>query len=310
MEQARLTQFAKVVAFDANRYDLALNMIYYGINYLKTYGYLQNFKYTIDDFKTRVKLFQEMFNITLDGEIGPETLSSMSLKRCGCPDIPFANTQSIKWNKEVKYFVEDAPTIDGIKANKAAFEEIIRLSFKAWQEVCCFPKTIQVTSKSAANYYFDTRTGRSNDFDGPSGVLAYNTLGMANPSISFYDGDENFTFEKSGGIKLLHVCTHELGHGLDLDHSRVRTALMAPTYSPTVGKPQQNDDISRALKLYGQPCGTASPNPTPDPDPTPDPTPDPVPTPDPSNPKGKKLIIEFDNVLSAQLDGYRISKMS
>lgn len=277
----------------------------YVINYLDNFGYLDDIDIFAFDLEQEIRKIQSLFGLEPTGFIDADTFAILQVKRCGCKDNNFKRAVNL-WNRPVKYFIEDAPYIDG-KKDTELLDYVMRESFARWQAVCAFPSIERVSSRQAANYYVDTRTGSRNNFDGPSGTLAYATLGMTNQSICFFDGDENFTVEKSGGIKILNVATHEVGHSLFLDHSRVKGALMAPTYSSRIGHPQQNDDIPRAQAGYGPP--KVAPKPKPEPKPEPEPTPEPQPEPKPTPAGYTQIFIEGD-VKNVKIDGFRVYKMS
>lgn len=296
MEQ--LTEFLTSKISDYSQ-GLSQDELDFAVKYLSEYGYFDNLMTDHFDLQDALRRFQWLFDLNVDGVLDSKTVQAMTIKRCGCKDIPYERA-IYRWNKPVRYFIEDVPKIDG-KRDIEKLDYVVKKSFQAWQDICNFPSIERVMSKSQANFYIDTRTGRRNDFDGPSGTLAYATLGMTNQSICFFDGDENFTLEKSGGIKLLHVTTHEFGHSLGLSHSKVGAALMAPTYSSRIGTPQENDDIPRAQSIYGPAIQKPDPEPTPEPEPAPDPQP---------TPEGYQQIFLKGDIQDIQIPGYRIFKMS
>ncbi|KAK2706176.1 hypothetical protein QYM36_016271 [Artemia franciscana] len=66
-------------------------------------------------------------------------------------------------------------------------------------------------------------------FDGPGGTLAH-----AFPTIlgrdAHFDDTETWTINSYEGTNLYQVAAQEFGHSLGLEHSRIRSALMAPFY--------------------------------------------------------------------------------
>ena len=91
-------------------------------------------------------------------------------------------------------------------------------------------------------------------FDGVGGVLAH--MYYPRSGKMHFDQAENFTGSTQGpGINLYFVAAHEMGHGLGIEHSKVRGALMYPFYSgfkdPMLGR----DDIAAIQSLYGSDTG-------------------------------------------------------
>ncbi len=96
------------------------------------------------------------------------------------------------------------------------------------------------------------------------------------------------------GIFLENVACHETGHLLGFDHSRISSALMAPYYNANIAKPQQNDDIIRAVNYYGKPSTNSTPQPT-----------------DPKETTKLTINLEFKGELTnVQIPGYRVYKQS
>lgn len=103
-------------------------------------------------------------------------------------------------------------------------------------------------------------------FFGQGGVLAHCYF----PGSGLVSGDAHFDSgeywsELNSGLQngessLLSVAMHEIGHGLGLDHSNDRNALMFDTYVPSDIKISlSSDDIARIQALYGPNNGTPPP---------------------------------------------------
>ena len=95
-------------------------------------------------------------------------------------------------------------------------------------------------------------------FDQSGGTLAhtfYPNQGRASGDMHF-DDDEFWTLGSFSGINLTQVAVHEIGHGLGLDHTNVKSAIMFPSYEGY--RPELDlarDDIERIQALYGPPPG-------------------------------------------------------
>jgi len=227
-----------------------------------------------------------------------EILKVVDLPRCGVADFQTLAATQRKWGrKNLTYFVEKRDT----DLSSEVWDATIEKAFQQWTDVADI-KFQRVTS-SNCNIVVSVGRGRADDFDGSNGTLAWAQL----PGSSNYtgrllckaDADERWITQGSNGILLLNVMCHEFGHILGLEHSSVRTALMAPIYSPSVPKPQRTDDISRIVNLYGVPTTT-------------EPIPPVVPTPDPTpNPTDNVINIQINGQISSiNIPGYRVTKLS
>jgi matrix metalloproteinase-14 (membrane-inserted) len=246
-----------------------------------------------------VKHFQEMIGVEADGNLDSQVVKAMqTLPRCGCRDYsliqPEAAGNAPRWGLPVlKYYVEKYVT--GLSTTDQ--DDLIKMAFGAWNEVAQIAVT-RVGSPNGANIIISNGRGQADQFDGPSGTLAWAYLP---PQVNFtgqllmrFDLDETWIKNSTDrGILYLNVATHEFGHLLGLEHSQVSKALMAPYYAVGITKPQQNDDIPRIQALYG---AQVTPPPLPTPAPTPVPTPPPAP--------GKvKVEIYVDSLSDIKING-------
>lgn len=268
--------------------DITLDDIISAVRYLKKYGYIEYLEnITINDIISGIKLFQGFFHLTQDGILGPKTFRAMNGYRCAVSDITSEQLNVRKWGlRRLTYQIVNRDR--DLSANE--WDKAIQEAFSFWSEVC----NLQFTKvNSNANIRIDVGSGRKDNFDGPSGTLAWAQL----PPQSNYRGQLLMKFDiaetwiinpRYRGILLLNVACHEIGHILGLGHSKVQSALMAPYYSPNVEKPQ-NDDIRRIQSLYGRPTST--------------PTPTPVPTP-------QDLTINISGKIdSISIPGFRVTKL-
>lgn len=109
--------------------------------------------------------------------------------------------------------------------------------------------------------------------DGPSNVLAWSMLAddTNSPKTQRYDsGDTWVTMNPeapAGGIDLVRVACHEIGHVLGLDHDGGQAdALMRPSYSTSIPRPRPRD-IQRLVGLGYKPRTAPPPPVVPDPPP-------------------------------------------
>ncbi len=281
--------------------------IHRAFNYLSRYGYIDSSSTnTIDGVISAIKLLQRLGGLSEHGEVDGKLLNLMSQPRCACKDIEHLTenaSQPNKWGlKTLTWYISGYDK----EVSKSEWTASIDEALFYWSQVCDL-KFEQVQNINEANLVCGIGRGNSSDFDGASGVLAwfqlcpsYNYKGQLNGK---FDEDETWlTKGKTGrGIKLVNVACHEIGHGLIGTHSKIKTALMAPFYSPDVAKPQYDDDISRAISLYGK--TQSSPTPT-------SPT-GPVNPSIPPTSEADEIVIRLKGKgASVSVDGYRLSKIS
>lgn len=312
--------FTKLYNHLKNKYEVQIADIINGIKYLRKYGYISDdindSSLDIKDVVSAVIYFQGLANLNPDGEMGTKTLRAMNWPRCQMPDMdngkPFEYAKiSGKWGiKNLKYYLSSYNDL-----SKEEWRQAFRAAFDSWSEVCDLHFE-EVDSSSKANIVIGVGRGRRYNFDGSGGTLAWMYLvpryGYTGQVSGMMDADE--TWLKKGdsgrGIYLQPVAAHEIGHALNLYHSNVRSALMAPFYSPRVWVPQQNDDITRIQASYGKPKTSPKPEPPKPEPPTPEPKP-PTPEPPTPEPSPETLTIKVDgNIRNIEIPGYRIHKMS
>lgn len=232
---------------------------------------------TIEQIPTYVTKFQEMTGTPVDGVLDEQVVKAMkTMPRCGCRDYniisPFAFGDPPSWGvAEITYFIERY--VGGLSQSDQ--DSLLTQAFGAWAEVTQRLRFRRVGTPTGANLVISTGRGRTDQFDGPSGTLAWAYLppqsNFSGQLLMKFDLDETWILNAADrGILYLNVATHEIGHLLGLEHSQVPKALMAAYYSVGIVKPQSNDDIPRIQALYGQQTTPPAPPPPP---PSPPPTP-------------------------------------
>lgn len=250
----------------------------FALNYLEAFGYLKQSlagwkDIKIEDVLAAVGLFQSWFGLKKTLQLDPATVKSMEWPRCGHVDIhrdhhvhalklkEQVNQNLARWKKDGLTY-GFASFVPGLTADVQ--RRLTAQAFEAWTRYGNID--VKETTNSTADIVIGTGQGARSNFDGPGGTLAWAYLpdGNDNQLEMRFDLGETWTDDPaSRGILYLNVATHEYGHLLGLDHSKVQSALMAPYYSPAVAVPQQNDDIPRFQARYG--VRTAPPANTPTP---------------------------------------------
>lgn len=266
------------------------------IKYLQYYKYLKENDFNIEDFLQAIINFQKRFGLNDNEGLTLQTITAMEWKRCGCPDfITEAATDTNKWAyTNLKYFIESF--VPGLSKDE---QRLLTKQAANDSSAVCGLSFEEVFNENQAHIVLTT--GRSNGLGSSGGTLAYAYLPNSNSHTSqltavFDLADLWIKDTTKRGILYKNVAAHEVfsGHSVGLTHSKVSSALMAPFYSPSVDKPQQNDDIIRLQVRYGKPKIVAPTNPDPQP---------PVQTPT----SNTETIIRIRGPFS--IDGYRITKL-
>lgn len=239
----------------------------FALSYLDAFGYMKNelnswSDITVGDIVNALGQFQTFFGLSKTRKLDIATVRAMEAPRCGCPDIvqshnkdeirlrEFINQNLARWTKTgITYTIKSyLPTIP-----KASMDAVVQQAFNAWTQyanVNVSPASAGATPDIVISY----GQGAQSNFDGPGGTLAWAYLpnGSDQPLEMRFDVDETWVLDGTQrGIILLNVATHEFGHLLGLDHSKVQSALMAPYYNAAIATPQPNDDIPRIQARYG-----------------------------------------------------------
>ncbi|MDH3584018.1 MAG: matrixin family metalloprotease [Phycisphaerae bacterium] len=105
-------------------------------------------------------------------------------------------------------------------------------------------------------------------FGGPGGTLAHAYLPFQTSRSGLagdihFDRDDRWSLSPAGGIDLIEVAAHEIGHALGLEHSGAGSAIMAPFYGRRFGGPGtgflSSDDIAGIRSIYGAGFGSVTP---------------------------------------------------
>ena len=272
--------------------DLADDAVRFALTYFSYYFHNPVLgQLTAENIPQYVREFQVMIGTTPDGALDAKVVKALrTMPRCGCRDYSLISPEAFgtapRWGlKEVTYWVERYVT--GLSNTDQ--DDLMQQAFDAWSAVADI-KFKRVMNQSGANIIISTGQGSKDNFDGPSGTLAWAYLP---PQVNFqgqllmrFDLDETWVNNPSNrGIMYLNVATHEFGHLCGLEHSKMPTALMAPYYNVNIKNPQLSDDVPRIQALYG-----AASDPTPTPTPPVAPTPTPTPT---TPPVGGRIKVEI-----------------
>lgn len=244
-----------------------MNDLEFAAKYLAHYGYLSGAEFAKggplqdSDISAQLSQLQAVGGLDITGELDAPTIELMKRPRCGCTDVQriFKGIEFAKWRKNPLTFYV-ATYVHGLSVPEQ--DAILIQAWEQWEAVAGI-QLVKVDSPQA-DIVISTGRGGAQNFDGPSGTLAWAFLpnGSDQQLLMRFDLDETWVKDNPGaGILLLNVACHEFGHLLGLDHSRMPTALMAPFYKPSIFKPQPTDDIPRIQALYGPPVTTQPPVP-------------------------------------------------
>lgn len=248
---------------------LVLFLVHYvysnrSMEYLQRFGYL-NEEAKVDSIVPGVELFQETFNLTVDGTFNNETLTLMEKPRCGNKDelYPFSASPTRKWSTNVVTWylygiVQYSDIIDrafnlwskhaNITFIKRRTDPMIHISFSATQHMC-----------------YSQRDTCKFDFDGPSGTLAHAYVPdlWTNQTDIHFDSAENWDFSMnlpdSQHISFYMTAVHEIGHSIGLSHSFLVSSVMWPYNQVPTGISDlyaydiDLDDVNAVQFLYGKP---------------------------------------------------------
>ncbi|KAL4017622.1 hypothetical protein IC575_021180 [Cucumis melo] len=243
--------------------------------YLKRYGYLITNVPNTDSndtfdvlLESAIKTFQKYHSLNVSGVLDKETLTLMSLPRCGISDIVHNNNvmdNNIQMNSSSFHshytFLPGNPKWPISKYNLKYtflegfpndFKEPVMNAMDQWAlfSLFRFSETIGGEEVDITFNFVRGNHGDGHPFDGKGGVLAH-AFGPLDGRVHF-DWDEDWADGSVGGfINVGMVALHELGHVLGLAHSTIRDAIMWPYMH--VGEQTrglQFDDIEGIQTLY------------------------------------------------------------
>ncbi|ESW23133.1 hypothetical protein PHAVU_004G021000 [Phaseolus vulgaris] len=233
-------------------------------SHLKHLGYQVNEQSSSNNFDENVesalKHYQAFHHLPTSGVVDDKTIETMSLPRCGLPDIPTipnpnpnpnaAQNYSYfpgapRWRKFALTYRYSSSVPSPLSLN--AVRQAMANAFQTWKHNNRFTFT-EVSRASDIVYGFHRGNhGDGYPFDGPSGVLAH--AFAPQDGRLHYDADERWS-TNGPGIDFETVCLHEIGHILGLGHSNVAGAIMEPIY-PGIRRSLAQDDKDGLKNLYG-----------------------------------------------------------
>lgn len=222
----------------------------YQLGFLPATSLLEALSTGWENLDYAIRSYQDFHGLVPDGWVGPETKASLeAIRFCGLPDVmPLQEAATLcRWSKRqlLWQFIGQLPGLTVDSVQRACVQ-----AWGLWAEVCNIEPLWQSTGTA------DVRMG-AGVIDGGFGTLAWSELPCAGddrPLRQLYDTGESWVIaEQPQGrqIDLVRVACHELGHALGIPHIAAGN-LMAPTYSPTIRKPQTGD-IAEAVARYGPP---------------------------------------------------------
>lgn len=166
------------------------------------------------------------------------------------------------WDKtDLTYYFHNCPS----RLDCTAAHGAIRQAFQAWANVSALT-FVEVTNIRDADIEVTfTREDPEGVLGEPGGTLAYNFFPRYGGDM-FIDDTEPWTINDKGDFDLVLTAIHEIGHGIGIDHSEYKDAIMYPYagFATEIGP----DDIEAVQLLYGPPTAATVPDTATNPDTT------------------------------------------
>ncbi|KAK6633349.1 hypothetical protein RUM44_003951 [Polyplax serrata] len=239
--------------------------------YLSKFGYLPPGytdpssvnEITMEEFSRAVSDFQWFFGLNVTGKLDSSTLIQMSKPRCSVPEkihrrqkrYRYVDDNSFWPNVDLSYYFYNFSEQVGRRMQHKEFEMDIKLSFLYWSNVSdlTFKRTYNRKKADMILLWAKGEHECDRPFDGVGGELAHGFPPSFGGHVHF-DDDEEWSTRVYHGTNLIQVATHEIGHAIGLEHSKIEDAIMYPTYNGYVPDFKlHHDDIIGIQSLYGKP---------------------------------------------------------
>lgn len=270
INRVKLSPFEFLKNLQGNKKGDHVKELHHLQKYLNQFGYLESLDENDefdDDLEFAIITYQLNYNLNITGVIDFETVSKMSIPRCGMPDIingtnnmyhhgsnPFHIVSHYSFFKNFPKWPKTLLTYGFKPGFPIEFMPAIGLAFYKWAGATNFEFLPTFIGDQNADLHIAFVSGDHGDnapFDGPGGVLAH----ASPPTFGQFHLDATEPWSIGAApekIDMISVAMHEIGHLLGLEHSKVEAAVMYPYIGHGVDKTTLNeDDIAGIRALYG-----------------------------------------------------------